>query len=518
MRLRAVFISTFLIAAVLGVMPVAQATFPGTVGKIVYYAGGGEMKTVDPDGSDIALISNAQLSGFDPVWSPDGNMLAVTSIHNSFSAIAVMNANGTAPQWLTTQPPGTTVSDTLPAWSPDGKRIVFQRVVGSFYEIYTMNVDGTGLTNLTNTPSFASDEENPTWSPDGTKIAFTGEADIWVMNADGSGKVNLTNTAGPAEGDASWSPDGTKLAYILGGDQGAIYVMNANGSGKVAIRPNCAACELWDVAWSPDGAQLAFVEDTPNDAFQERLWVMNANGTGQTAIVDEFETSFDWGVACTQNCTLPKECQANPSAICGTEGDDIIEGTSGNDVIYAGAGNDIIHSKGGNDSIYLKPSDTTTSLTVDASGGKDLVSVDLTALPTGTRLDRGTNGRWTIAADAIPTINIVTGGGNDTVRMNGFLPGGWRAIVNGGGGADVMKGYPNTTTRTLAGYSWNGGSGNDKLTGSAGKDKLAGGDGDDVLTGGKGADTVDGGPGKDTCYVDAKDQVKGCELRPTRHH
>jgi Ca2+-binding RTX toxin-like protein len=422
-------------------------------------------------------------------------------------------------------------------------------VVGSFYEIYVMNADGTGLTDLSNTPAFAMDEENPAWSPDGSKIAFAAEGDVWVMNADGTGVTELTSPRAAADGDPSWSPDGSKIAYIEVGDTGAIWTMNPDGSGKVAIRSNCTGCELWDVAWSPDGAQIAFIEDTPGDAFQERLWVMNSNGTGQTPIVDDVGTSFDWGVACTQNCTLPPQCQKNPGAICGTSSADIIEGTSGDDVIFAGDGDDVIRGNGGNDSIFggpgddrieggggndklrgdtgndhieggggsdeivVNPSDSTISEFVDGGGGNDQVSVDLTALTRAPQMDREPPALYgpTRAGSTGPKVTVHTRAGTDVVKMNGFLPQGWDLKIWGGDGVDVLKGNLRESSRLLGGYNFSGGSGNDKLTGSSGKDKLAGGDGTDVLTGGKGSDDLNGGPGKDTCYVDPSDHLTSCE-------
>ena len=117
----------------------------------------------------------------------------------------------------------------------------------------------------------------------------------------------------------------------------------------------------------------------------------------------------------------------------------------------------------------------------------------------------------------VPTITVDTDAGNDVVRIQGFLPRGWKAIISGGDGADSMKGYLYSSARALAGYNLKGGGGNDKLTGSAGTDKLAGGDGDDILTGGKGSDNLDGGPGKDTCFLDPNDQARSCEIKSARH-
>lgn len=789
MRHQVVTVSVLMIAAVLGVAPAADATFPGTVGKIAFYAGYGEIATVDPDGSDLAIVNNKLLVGSDPAWSPDGTMFAVTSgQEGGFSAIWVMNANGTSPRRLSTKQPGESVYDTVPSWSPDGTKIVFQRTLSgpTSDELFVVNVDGTGLTNLTNTPGFSSDEYNPAWSPDGSKIAFSREADLWVMNSDGSGGVKLTQSIGVLNGDPSWSPDGSKIAFIEVGDTGNIWVMNPDGSGKVAIRPNCAACELWDVAWSPDGAQIAFIEDTPGDAFQERLWVMNADGTGEVAIVDDVGISFDWGVAkppkpngmilygrgenggsnaevrlpdgtaqtsvgsthygdylqsaswspdgtkvafttaynnniyivdyasgketalgvspaggvewsadgkkiaftrevagfdeifitdsldgsnikqLTHFSDHPAGMQGrahspnwspdgsriafvghtkfvtrydannnpiiedrqgiwtmntdgtDPKLIAGgmdtfahrapdwspdgqkilfdsnfTGGDQIyvidknggtpalVQTGGGSDAAWSPDGKQLAFASGGHiwtvpmtggtpfqlafcggnflcggpdwavvpllpvqgcasgpevicgtsnsdriaisngtaktgsgsDEILVVPSVSTTAVTVDAGGGNDRVTVDLTALSSAPQSDRQQSNmhRATSASATVPTITVHTGSGTDEVKVEGFLPQGWKLNIWGGGGADSMKGMLASAARPLAGYKFSGEGGKDKLTGSAGKDKLAGGDGNDTLTGGKGIDVLDGGSGRDTCYFDPGDLLKSCE-------
>jgi Ca2+-binding RTX toxin-like protein len=80
-----------------------------------------------------------------------------------------------------------------------------------------------------------------------------------------------------------------------------------------------------------------------------------------------------------------------------------------------------------------------------------------------------------------------------------------------------MKGNPITTTRSTAGYGFNGGGGADRLTGGSVQDKLVGGEANDILDGMRGSDVLIGGPGKDTCYFDRKsDRLESCEIKRFR--
>ncbi len=181
-------------------LPAAQATFPGSNGKIAFHS------------------------------ERDGNCIPCTEIY-------VMNADGSGQTRLTNN----NAYDALPSWSPDGTKIAFHSKRDGNSEIYVMNADGSGQTRLTNNP--ASDEF-ASWSPDGTKIAFESDRDgneeIYVMNADGSGQTRLTNN--PAfEGYVSWSPDGTKIAFSSTRDGNyEIYSMNADGSGQTRLTNNPA--------------------------------------------------------------------------------------------------------------------------------------------------------------------------------------------------------------------------------------------------------------------------------------
>ena len=124
-----------------------------------------------------------------------------------------------------------------PVWSPDGRMIAFVRL-NTRLGVYVVNADGSGVRNLTPKPKGAA-YAAPAWSPDGRKIAFASERDgnseIYLMNADGSGQRRLTRDLA-YDGDPAWSPDGQKIAFVSNRDgRYEVYVMNADGSGQRSL-------------------------------------------------------------------------------------------------------------------------------------------------------------------------------------------------------------------------------------------------------------------------------------------
>src|SRR3954447_22172523 len=117
------------LALLLGVPATAHATFPGDNGKIAF-ARGGDIWTMNPDGSgQVNLTNDASTQG-------------------------------------------------SPAWSPDGTRIAFEEAG----KIWTMKADGTDRV-LSDDGGAIVNRRDPAYSPDMTKIVFTNGAALFTMNA-----------------------------------------------------------------------------------------------------------------------------------------------------------------------------------------------------------------------------------------------------------------------------------------------------------------------------------------------
>jgi dipeptidyl aminopeptidase/acylaminoacyl peptidase len=116
------------------------------------------------------------------------------------------------------------VNDHSPVFSPDGNRIAVSYWQHDHWEVHVLNADGSGRMRLTATPlrviveqRINGEEEHswnnvaPTWSPDGSQLAFltdrTGRWEIWAMNADGSNQRPVF----PPEtlGELALYPEGT---------------------------------------------------------------------------------------------------------------------------------------------------------------------------------------------------------------------------------------------------------------------------------------------------------------------
>jgi Tol biopolymer transport system component len=210
----------------------AVATVSGENGKIVYVIGSGdaaEIYVADSDGSNPVRLTNNASADTDPVWSPDGRMIAFTSKRDGDAAIYTMKLDGTNQQRLT--------GGEDPAWSPDGTQIVYEGpdevkqgdhpIYGAttFRDLWVIDVAGGAPRRLTNAANDSSwnvewvrtvSYRDPTWSPNGGRLAFIRVVSgptptsvsgfLLVVDVNDPSRI----IAGPFEGfaDPDWPPTG----------------------------------------------------------------------------------------------------------------------------------------------------------------------------------------------------------------------------------------------------------------------------------------------------------------------
>ena len=197
---------------------------------------------------------------------------------------------------------------------------------------------------------------------------------------------------------------------------------------------------------------------------------------------------------------------SNSDTLEGGQGDDTLDGQGGGDTLRAGSGNDVAvwqHGHGaddldggdGYDQVHGRGGDGAESFILQENG-QDLV------YNTDARLQI-TDGTSAInVGHTFSEVVMQPGEGDDTITL-GDLTHVPRLLVriNGEGGNDVLTaaGTDPGVVRVL----FDGGDGNDTITGSQLRDTIRGGDGDDELYGGDGDDSIQGGDGDDV--IDGQD-------------
>ena len=201
----------------------------------------GDIYVVPSAGGQAVQLTSQSSYETQPVWSPDGTMLAFASDRKGNFDVFVMPADGGQPRQLTRN----SAAETPWTFSPDGKYIYFSAAIqdpansmlfpsGRLTEVYKVPVEGGRATRELGTPA-----EYINWSADGKFFVYQdrkgGEdewrkhhtssitRDIWRYDVKGGKHTNLTDKAGE-DRNPVLSPDGKTVYFLSERDGGSMNV------------------------------------------------------------------------------------------------------------------------------------------------------------------------------------------------------------------------------------------------------------------------------------------------------
>ncbi|HEY2914594.1 MAG TPA: protease, partial [Candidatus Angelobacter sp.] len=126
----------------------------------------GDLWLVAREGGEARLLTSGEGTKTDPVFSPDGSMIAFSGDYDGNVDVYVMPSEGGVPHRLTHHP----AVDEVVGWSPDGKSVLFRSTRNSysrFNRLFTVSLEG-GLPHELPLPT----AESGAFSPDGKHIAY----------------------------------------------------------------------------------------------------------------------------------------------------------------------------------------------------------------------------------------------------------------------------------------------------------------------------------------------------------
>ena len=132
----------------------------------IAFAYAGDLWLVAREGGEARLLTSGSGTKSDPVFSPDGSMIAYTGDYDGNVDVYVMPSAGGIPRRLTHHP----AVDEVVGWAPDGKAVLFRSTRNSysrFNRLFTVSLDG-GLPHELPLPT----AEFGAFSSDGKHIAY----------------------------------------------------------------------------------------------------------------------------------------------------------------------------------------------------------------------------------------------------------------------------------------------------------------------------------------------------------
>ncbi|HEY1657521.1 MAG TPA: protein kinase [Candidatus Sulfotelmatobacter sp.] len=231
-------------------------------GLLIYGSGGAsdwQLIWMDRGGKQTGIVADKLANLQSAVISPQGDRIAM-GVDIGENDIWVLDLARGVRTRLTFGP----IANAYPVWSPDGQWIAYSSVRNGLPNIFRKRSDGSGAEELllAGSPGGALDALRPSsWSRDGkdlfyTKVVDAPKAEVWVLPIDGARKPRLVLARGAT---AQISPDGHWLAYasIESGTPEVYVEAYGGGQGKWQVSNGGQQPQ-----WSRDGKQLYYMDLT----------------------------------------------------------------------------------------------------------------------------------------------------------------------------------------------------------------------------------------------------------------
>lgn len=277
---------------------VESATVPGLVafsvsdtGALAYGIGeaagaGFQLTWVDRTGKILGTIGpEAQYRGVSV--SPDGSQVAAHRHDGEGGDIWVTDVSRNTTTRLTFD---ATQENASPVWSPEGNRIAFSSIRDGKAGVFVKSADNTGVEERLFETGEARAVTPSGWTPEGGSVLFgmpglRTSNDLWLVPVSGERKAVPLLQSAFSETHGQISPDGKWLAYDS----------SETGATEIYVQPASTRGGKWAISngggnaprWRGDGRELYYV-------YSGKMWAVEVTTTGSAFVPGTPRALFDY--------------------------------------------------------------------------------------------------------------------------------------------------------------------------------------------------------------------------------
>jgi dipeptidyl aminopeptidase/acylaminoacyl peptidase len=183
-----------------------------------------------------------------------------------------------------------------PVWSPDGRLVAFTWDRAGISNLYVADAGATNGTPKQLTSYTGGAPAGAFWSRDSQRLYFARGGDLWQVSASGGEPTAVWTSPTPENGIVA-SPDVSRVAFVrpaAGGTRGSgaeLWTRSLTDGSETKIAHD--AVSIGNVSWSPDGALVAYSagsqsirhEQTPDYSGVKIIYTITERTPGQTTVV-----------------------------------------------------------------------------------------------------------------------------------------------------------------------------------------------------------------------------------------